>query len=431
MKPDSTEVRSKKRPYHFGVATLAAATMLVAGPAVAGADALTQVERVVLNPALAEAAVGDETAPSVPSDVKAEMLPSGKLLVTWSGSFDADSGVKEYYVYANGAYRTWTVGNQVEIDGGSKTKVQVRALDWAGNRSARSAEVTSSNSEPDVEDLTAPSVPSDVTAEVLPSGKLLVTWSGSFDADSGVREYYVYADGSYRTWTARNKVEIDGVAGTEVQVRAFDWAGNRSARSVEVTATGSKPDVVDVTAPTTPTNVNAEEPWAGTVKVYWNASTDAGSGIQSYLIYVNGSYEKWTTSTRVFLDSPAAGSTIEVRAVDKAGNRSARSAPVSIEWYDGGPPAAPVKVKALVDQDNNVLLHWVPSVENDNGVVMGVEYYADGKYLGSVDTTSVHIPDAGHYKTFQVKAYDREGNRSAFSEAATIIERCTLLVGCD
>ena len=113
-------------------------------------------------------------------------------------------------------------------------------------------------------------------------------------------------------------------------MRSVDLAENQSARSLGVDITPGGPDTEP---PTVPTGVSATDLGGGSVQIDWTASTD-NIGVQSYLLYRNGTYIGWTpdgtvTSTDAGLTAGLTY-TYEVRAVDLAGNRSAKSTAATI-----------------------------------------------------------------------------------------------------
>lgn len=179
--------------------------------------------------------VDDHTAPSVPGNVVLAETSDGKVSVSWTASTDDGSGVRSYLVYVDGAYATWSRDNSVTVTAGPSSAIQVRATDFANNRSAKSSAVSLAG--PDV---TAPSVPKLFDAETLSDGRLKLSWEPSSD-NVGVRSYLVYVNGAYYTWSHGTEVILDVPTGEQwnVQVRAVDRSGNRSAKS-EVTVVGEE-----------------------------------------------------------------------------------------------------------------------------------------------------------------------------------------------
>ena len=185
--------------------------------------------------------VRDTTLPSKPTNVVASEV-SGVPVITWSASND-NVGVAGYIIYrsTNGtqgaevarttaAVRSWTDTAFVEK---VKYTYSVKAYDAAGNLSPLSALRAVTPSEP-------PSTPS--VSVALSSGKPRLTWTSSTD-NVGVAGYIVYrATGSGNgiemtrtsslTWTDLSAVARKTYS---YNVRAYDAAGNLSARSTPVT----------------------------------------------------------------------------------------------------------------------------------------------------------------------------------------------------
>jgi len=185
--------------------------------------------------------VRDTTLPSKPTNVVASEA-SGVPVLTWNASTD-NVGVAGYIIYrsTNGtqgaevarttaAVRTWTdTAFQEKV----KYTYSVQAYDAAGNLSPLSALRSVTPSEP-------PSTPS--LSAVLSNGKPRLTWTSSTD-NVGVAGYIVYrATGSGNgiemtrtsslTWTDLSAVARKTYS---YNVRAYDAAGNLSARSTSVT----------------------------------------------------------------------------------------------------------------------------------------------------------------------------------------------------
>ncbi len=93
------------------------------------------------------------------------------------------------------------------------------------------------------------------------------------------------------------------------------------------------PDPADVEPPTVPGSPAATDLGGGTVQITWTASTD-NTGIQSYLVYRNGAYIAWTPDGTLTHDDTGLTDGVtysyELRAVDLAGNRSAKTTPITI-----------------------------------------------------------------------------------------------------
>ena len=113
------------------------------------------------------------------------------------------------------------------------------------------------------------------------------------------------------------------------RVQARDYSGKVSAVSDPVVATTTSRDTSDTTPPSTPPNFwgDVVDHSAGEVNMFWNSSTDdvTPAVLIRYDIYLNGVFDHATTGgweRAVVYAVLGAVNTIEVFAVDEAGNRS-------------------------------------------------------------------------------------------------------------
>ena len=178
-------------------------------------------------------------------------------------------------------------------------------------------------------DVNAPTAPTNLTATVVGSLAVDLSWTGSTD-DVGVTGYTIYRNGTALatvgggTTTYHDATVVSGTTYTYT-VDAFDAAANHSALSSPVTVT----PVSDTQAPSTPTGLTANAPSPTRVDLNWTASTD-NVGVTGYTIYRNGSQLDVvggaTTSYSDTTASPATQYSYTVDAFDAAANHSAQSA---------------------------------------------------------------------------------------------------------
>jgi uncharacterized repeat protein (TIGR03806 family) len=147
---------------------------------------------------------------------------------------------------------------------------------------------------PSAMDTTAPTVPAGITLTVSSPPQILVSWSASTDAGTGVAGYRVYRDGSataLATVTTTNYTDTTVAAGATYAyaVRAFDGAtpANESAPSGAVSVTLPPAPVIDTTPPSVPGNLAAVAQSPSQILVSWSASTDA-TGVGGYRVFRNG-----------------------------------------------------------------------------------------------------------------------------------------------
>ena len=177
---------------------------------------------------------------------------------------------------------------------------------------------------PPSNDIQAPSAPDPVTGEVTAT-TVALTWEPATD-DTGVVAYRVTRDGRLVaspadvTWTdTRLRPETT----YEYAVAALDAVGNASD---EVTVTVTT--LADTTAPTRPARFHKVRRHGKYVKFDWRNASD-NVGVVRYYVYRVGRSTpvKMTTLSRARVRT-ARGAYYYVRAVDAAGNLSAKSAKV-------------------------------------------------------------------------------------------------------
>ena len=96
--------------------------------------------------------------------------------------------------------------------------------------------------------------------------------------------------------------------------------------------------IIDGTAPTVPGGLSASVSRKGRVNLSWSASSDAGSGVEFYSVYRDGTYIGQTGSTG-FTDSNTTGGATygyTVSASDTVGNVSGGSQSLSVTIGSGG-----------------------------------------------------------------------------------------------
>lgn len=284
---------------------------------------------------------GDTTPPTVPTGVTASAASCSQVNVSWAGSSDSGSGVKQYNVYRNGGLlttvsATTTSFPDTTVAASSLYNYTVSATDNAGNTSAQStaAGVTT----PACGDTTPPTVPTGVSATAPSCSQVNVSWTGSTDSGSGVRQYNIYRNGGLLTTVAAGTTSFsdNSVAASTAYsyaVSATDNSGNTSAQSTAAGVT-TPACAVDTTPPTVPANVVATALNCTNVNLSWAASTDTGSGVRQYNIYRDGALINIVaapaTSALDTSVSPSTTHSYTISATDAAGNTSALSTPAPV-----------------------------------------------------------------------------------------------------
>ena len=171
-----------------------------------------------------------------------------------------------------------------------------------------------------------------------------------------------------------------------------------------------------------PAGLTASAPSPNRVNLSWNASTD-NVGVTGYEIFRDGSLVATTASTSYTDTAVSANTTYsyQVRARDAAGNRSTLTSSVGVTTPpDLDPPSTPLSLAATVASASRIDLRW--NASTDNVGVTGYEIFRDGVLHGtSAGTTYADTAtQAGTTYTYQVRARDAAGNRSAFGNTVTV-----------
>jgi len=281
---------------------------------------------------------GDTTAPTPPGNLRVTATTTSSITIAWDASTD-NVGVAGYGIYRGTTYlgsATTTAVRLVNLLCGTTYTFGVDAYDAAGNRSTK-VPLTSTTSSCSGSDTTAPSAPTNLTAQPQIGPKVALAWTGSTD-NVAVTGYRVYRGGvEIGTSTTASYTDASVLAGNSYTytVKAYDAAGNLSAASNSATATISGGGGgLDTTAPTTPTGLRIVSRTSTSVTVAWTASTD-NVGVTGYGAYRGGvRVGDATTLTYTFTGLVCGGwYTLAIDAVDAAGNRSAKASVLSYSSY--------------------------------------------------------------------------------------------------
>ena len=258
-------------------------------------------------------------------------------------------GVGRYALYVDGVSRassstaTSAAAGFWRLGGGhlagwpnasSNTYFNGKVDEFAVYSSALGAPAVATHQSLGTADVTAPSTPTDVTANAT-GGQVTVSWTPSTDNNqvSGYRVHRgVSADFTPSAATlvgSPTGATFSEPAGTGTyyyRVVAIDAAGNASGAS-----TAAQVDVPDTAAPTTPANVTATVQGGGQVTVAWEQSTD-NVAVTSYDVH-RGSTAGFT---------PDAASKIGGAARTPTPTSAWGVAPTTTRWSPRTPPAISV-----------------------------------------------------------------------------------------
>jgi chitodextrinase len=299
----------------------------------------------VVSAALAPTALAgprrDTTPPTTPTNVRVVAVTEDSITIAWNASTD-NSGKIHAYI-AGGIYHpgTSTTKTFTGLVPNTTRTYRVQAMDPSGNTSGLSEPVTATTAP----DTTAPTTPTNLRVTATDISKVSLAWDRS--SDRWAFSYEVLMDGQVRAsvphpFTGTPTTTLRKIPpGTHTfEVRARDTAGNVSGLSNAVTVTLAGNG--DTEPPSAPSNLTVEDlnDNCGSLILRWTASTDNlddPSQIE-YELYVNGTFRLTPPGTTVFgLYAPAGTQTWTVVAVDRAGNSS--------------PPSNPVTLTVAVDPD--------------------------------------------------------------------------------
>jgi fibronectin type 3 domain-containing protein len=374
------------------------------------------------DPSSAATVLFDHTPAPPPSGLNGPTPAQSKPDMTWtSGGPDALSGFAFYEIYRDGGVVATTTSPAFTDSGllvNGSYVYTVRAVDNAGNRSLAAAPRTM------VWDTTPPATPANLVA-ASPAPKASLTWTPSADTGgSGIDHYVIHRDGSpLGTSTTATYVDNDGSLpeGTHTYAaEAVDGAGNSSAVSSPIVV------VVDRTPPDTPANVTAASPTPRPV-IAWDASTDGGSpatGLDHYDVY-RGATKVGSTAGLTFQDDAVSldGSyAYTVRAVDRAGNASPATAPVTV-LFDKTPPPQATNLTATTPTPHAPVVSWNPGGSDNLSGFLRFDVYRDGSLVAATTVptlTDTALSDQGAH-VYTVRSIDVAGNVSASSNTLTVV----------
>ena len=221
-------------------------------------------------------------------------------------------------------------------------------------------------------------------------------------------------------WANFDAIEVN--AGDVIRV-VTKSNSNPSKPSVHVTPIITYVDkaVVDTEAPDAPTAVRTADVTETTAHVAWEAALD-NVATTGYNAYVNGEKvnTKLVTATEYDLTglTPATDYSVEIEAVDAAGNVSEKSEAATFttaKAADTEAPSVPTDVKASDVKKTGATVTWTASTDNEG--VAGYNVYVNGAQVNDtlVATTEYVLTGLteGTEYTVEVEAVDTNNNVSA------------------
>jgi chitinase len=280
----------------------------------------------------------DTVAPSQPVNLRATSITATAVTLEWDPATDAGGcGLAGYLLFRDGEDTGVSAAGTVITEDGLEPNrsyvYTIVARDNATNDSTPSDGVTVATLARPVQtqnpcDLSAPQ-------SLHGTGKtqhaVSLAWSPSPGA-CHVDRYLIYRGGNLVGESTDTTFTVSGLAPNThyvFTVRSRDTDGQQSSASNAYGVTTSPASVsTDTTPPSAPSGLTVTDRTAQSVDVTWNASSDTGgSGLKQYEVFLNGT-TSGTTTMPSYTFPPLTGLTqytVEVRAVDGAGNSSAKA----------------------------------------------------------------------------------------------------------
>jgi YD repeat-containing protein len=296
-------------------------------------------------------------------------------------------------------------------------------------------------------DTKAPTMPSSVTATVVSSTRIDVSWSASTDGGaSGLAGYKVERclGASCTNFTQVGTPSVSpyqnsGLAANSTyryRLRANDNAGNNSPYSAIVSAT----TLLDTAAPSVPGNFIATVASSTQINLSWNASTDTGgSGLAGYKVErcqgaacTNFSQVRQQSGVTWSNTGLAASTTYRyrVRGYDNGGNNSGYSTIVdAATTADTVAPGNPAGLNAVATSPTQINLTWTASTDSGGSGHAGYKIErcqgagCTSGFTQIATATSTSYSNSGLVAStaysYRVRAYDNAGNNSGYSNVAS------------
>jgi thermitase len=150
--------------------------------------------------------------------------------------------------------------------------------------------------------------------------------------------------------------------------------------------------------------------------VSWSASSDAKSGLDHYDVLVDGAVAGTTSATSTAIDIPEGTHAVSVRAVDRAGNRTA-TAPVSVSIDTSSPtnPGSGLPLNGAILDTARPAISWTAATDALSGLA-GYDVSLDGNPATRVGASTLSFTPsqalAQGVHSWTVKSVDNLGNAS-------------------
>lgn len=268
-----------------------------------------------------------------------------------------------------------------------------------------------------VNDTTAPTTPTGLSASGTTATSTTLTWTASSD-NVGVTRYDIYQGATKIGTSTTNSYTANGLTPSTAysfKVQAFDAASNASAQSTALPVT----TLADSSAPTAPSNLQAGSVTGTTVTLTWTASSD-NVGVARYDVF-NGSTKIASPTTNSYTVTgltSGTGYTFKVQAFDAAGNGSTQVSVGATTLADTTAPSAPTNLTISNQTNVSLTLSWTAATDNIG--VTRYDIYQGATKIGTSTSTSFAVTGLtpGSSYTLKVAALDAAGNSTDSSGKA-------------
>lgn len=175
-------------------------------------------------------------------------------------------------------------------------------------------------------------------------------------------------------------------------------------------------EIIDMEAPTTPSNLQLVSATTSSIALNWDASSDNRT-VTGYDVFVDNVLHGTTELTNYLVTDLDEGTSYDIHVVafDEAANRSGNSDVLTVQTKvpDLDPPSDPANLVLDSAQYNTLWFSWTASTDNES--VAGYMVYLDGTISGVASTNSFALTglDPGTEYSVKISARDASGNISA------------------
>lgn len=269
-------------------------------------------------------------SPTTPTGLNAGTSTITTTDLSWTASTAANGCTLAGYHIFRGSVMVQSVSGTSFHDAGLAPNTSYNYTVQAYDTNAHTSSLSTAKTIITTADTSAPTAPTNVTANAVSGGQVTLTWTVSTD-NYAVSGYRIYRGGTLLTTTTAmthsfNDTTVSANSSYSYSVSAVDDSNNESSKTLASPNPVHTPPTSDTTAPTVPTGLKAITLTPTAVVFSWTASTD-NTAVTGYHIYRNSVLLDSTTATSYSNTGLTANTvyTYTVRAYDAAGNTSGAS----------------------------------------------------------------------------------------------------------